>query len=124
MFKSVQRARSQKGFTLIELLIAIVVVGILTAVVIVGISGLTNKGQNSACTASQDSIKAAEAVHYANTGSYTIDLKSMQTKNELDVPSNVSITGTNNDTIGATGTGGWSTTVNLTGGTVNFSACP
>ena len=36
--------REERGFTLIELLIAIVVVGILTAVAIVGIAGLTNKG--------------------------------------------------------------------------------
>ena len=44
------KERREEGFTLIELLIAIVVVGILTAVVIVGIGGLTDNGNGSACT--------------------------------------------------------------------------
>ena len=59
--------REEQGFTLIELLIAIVVVGILTAVAIVGIAGLTDNGEDSACAATEDAAKAAQAVYYANT---------------------------------------------------------
>jgi general secretion pathway protein G len=65
--------RKEQGFTLIELLIAIVVVGILTAVAIVGIAGLTDKGSKSACNATRDATKAAIAVHFANQGSYPSD---------------------------------------------------
>jgi prepilin-type N-terminal cleavage/methylation domain-containing protein len=57
------------GFTLVELLIAIVVVGVLTAVAVLGITGVVDKGETSACQASADAAKAASSVFYANTGS-------------------------------------------------------
>ena len=60
------KGRREEGFTLIELLIAIVVVGILTAVVIVGIGGLTDNGKTSACFASRDAARTAIVVHKAN----------------------------------------------------------
>ena len=61
-----EQEKQEQGFTLIELLIAIVVVGILTAVAIVGIAGLTNKGNASACSATIDAARSSSAVYYAN----------------------------------------------------------
>ena len=61
--------KREGGFTLVELLIAIVVVGILTAVAVVSITGVIDKGETSACQASADAAKAASSVFYANTGS-------------------------------------------------------
>jgi prepilin-type N-terminal cleavage/methylation domain-containing protein len=84
------------GFTLIELLIAVVVVGILTAVAIVGITGLTNNGTTAACQATMDAAKAAGAAHFANTGNYpqTFDAMTNTSPKELDVPAGVTQTAT------------------------------
>ena len=96
--------RREEGFTLIELLIAIVVVGILTAVVIVGIGGLNDTGKTGACQASLDAAKAGAAVHYANTGGYPTNFNAMVThapRPELDLGSGVEMSTTTvaNDTI-------------------------
>jgi type IV pilus assembly protein PilA len=61
----------EEGFTLIEMLIVIVVVGVLTAVAIVGIGGLVDDGHISACQASADAAKAASAVFFANSSPST-----------------------------------------------------
>jgi prepilin-type N-terminal cleavage/methylation domain-containing protein len=58
--------RGERGFTLIELLIAIVVVGILGAVAIVGIGGLTDTAKGATCQATMDSARSGVAAYYAS----------------------------------------------------------
>ncbi|MCU1497427.1 MAG: ral secretion pathway protein [Acidimicrobiales bacterium] len=44
-----EKSLGAKGFTLIELLVVIVILGILAAVVVFAVNGITDKGQTSAC---------------------------------------------------------------------------
>jgi prepilin-type N-terminal cleavage/methylation domain-containing protein len=84
--------RDEQGFTLIELLIAIVVVGVLTAVAIVGVASLTDQGEKAACEASVDAAKAAQAVYYANNdGEWPYDLDALVTDGALEESGGVNV---------------------------------
>jgi prepilin-type N-terminal cleavage/methylation domain-containing protein len=54
-----QRRRGEKGFTLIELLVVIAVLGILAAIVLFNVVGVTNRGKGSACNTDVRTIQAA-----------------------------------------------------------------
>jgi prepilin-type N-terminal cleavage/methylation domain-containing protein len=83
----------EQGFTLIELLIAIVVVGVLTAVAMVGTNSVVDKGETAACETSLDASKAASTMHYANTGNFPSSFTDMTAASpkELDVPPGVTV---------------------------------
>lgn len=84
--------RDEQGFTLIELLIAIVVVGVLTAVAIIGVAALTDQGKQSACEASVDAAKAAQAVYYANNnGQWPSDLDALVADGGLEESGGLSV---------------------------------
>jgi len=73
MLQHVMRKKrsGEGGFTLIELLIVIVILGILAAIVVFAVGGITDKGNASACKSDQKTVETAEEAFYAKNGSYT-----------------------------------------------------
>ncbi|MEY2566191.1 MAG: hypothetical protein QOE35_720 [Actinomycetota bacterium] len=66
MYEQIKRAKdSEEGFTLIELLVVIIILGILAAVVVFAVSGISDKGQTSACKIDTRTIRTAEEAFYA-----------------------------------------------------------
>jgi general secretion pathway protein G len=71
--------KNQAGFTLIELLIVIVILGILSAVVVFSVSGITDRGAASACKTNVKTVSVAAEAYYAQKGTYAADAAALVT---------------------------------------------
>ena len=60
------------GFSLIELLLVIVILGILTTVVALSVSGMTSEAEESACLADRRTLEKASEAYFAQTPARTI----------------------------------------------------
>ena len=60
----------RRGFTLIELLVVIVILGILAAVVVFAVGGITNKGTKSACQIEVRTVNTALQAYFAQNTAY------------------------------------------------------
>jgi general secretion pathway protein G len=65
------RRPGERGFTLIELLITITILGILAAVVVISVAGISDRGKNSACNTEKQVLQTAEEANNAKSGTYT-----------------------------------------------------
>jgi general secretion pathway protein G len=64
--RSLEKHRSNEGgFTLIELLVVIVILGILAAIVVFAIGGLSDSAKSTSCTADAKTLQTAEDAYYA-----------------------------------------------------------
>ncbi|GAB3857954.1 hypothetical protein GCM10028801_17170 [Nocardioides maradonensis] len=66
-----QRRRSaDDGFTLIELLIVIIILGVLAAIVVFSVRGVTNNSKKVACQAEVETVQTAIEADFASNGAY------------------------------------------------------
>jgi prepilin-type N-terminal cleavage/methylation domain-containing protein len=70
MMERIRQMREQEGFTLIELLIVIVILGVLAAVVVFAVNGITDRGKASACKSDVKSVEVASEAYYAKNGGW------------------------------------------------------
>jgi general secretion pathway protein G len=57
---------SDSGFTLVELLVVVVIMGVLATVSVLGVRGLTDRGQASACESDQRVMEVAVETWFAD----------------------------------------------------------
>jgi prepilin-type N-terminal cleavage/methylation domain-containing protein len=75
---------TDRGFTLVEILVAVVVVGILASVAVIGVQSLQRNGSLAACESSLDAAKAASVAYYADSSVAAATLTYPTTIDELN----------------------------------------
>ena len=106
-----EKSLGAKGFTLIELLVVIVILGILAAVVVFAVAGITDHGQVSACESEAATLRTAIESYDAQYTGYPTSLSELYTsggtQNFLDSSPATLINWTADTTGATTGTFQW-----------------
>ena len=84
MMQRIRAARENDGgFTLIELLIAIVILGVLSAIVVFSVGAFNNEGKTAACKADKKNVEIAAEAYVAKTGGNAADVAALVTAGYL-----------------------------------------
>jgi len=75
--------RHESGFALVELLVVIVILGILAAVAVFAVGGVSDRGRRSACETDVDTVTAASEAYYVPNAGYAPTLAALVTAKYL-----------------------------------------
>src|SRR5437016_3095189 len=100
----------ESGMTLIEVMIVILILGVLSAIVVLGVSSFTDTGNTVSCKATADEFSAAGAAAYAKNTANNTNLGALYTGWETYLK-------------GGSSTNKWSLTLDNSSGAVT-PACP
>ena len=88
-----EKSLGAKGFTLIELLVVIVILGILAAVVVFAVNGITDKGTTGACKTESRTVRTAIEAYNAQYGKYPTSIGALTGSYLEAAPQNITIGG-------------------------------
>jgi prepilin-type N-terminal cleavage/methylation domain-containing protein len=69
--------RAEDGMSLIELLVVVLILGILAAIVVVGIGAFQNDGDSEACKVTVGEVESANAAYYAKNQVWAADINAL-----------------------------------------------